>query len=191
MNKCRALLFYVLIWLALTAQQTFSQQAHQDIRFEHLSQEQGLSQSSAHSVLQDRQGYIWIGTDDGLNCYDGYRFTVFRNDAKDSTSISGYPIYSLCEDRSGSLWIGTFGGGLNKFNPTTKSFEHFTNDPKKPQSLSNNYVRAIYQDRSGSLWVGSDGGGLSKFDPSTKTFEHFTSDPKNPKSLGLVQMAVG
>ena len=183
MNKCRALLFYVLIWLALNAQQTFSQQAHQDIRFEHLSNEQGLSQSSAIAILQDRQGFIWIGTDDGLNCYDGYGFTVYRYDAKDSTSISGYPIYSLCEDREGSLWIGTLGGGLDKFDPVTKSFEHFINDPKNPHSLSNNTVLSIHQDRAGSIWAGTDGGGLNRFDPKTKTFEHYTHNRSNPHSL--------
>jgi ligand-binding sensor domain-containing protein/signal transduction histidine kinase len=159
----------------------------QPIRFQHFSVEDGLSNSQVYSVLQDKQGYLWAGTDNGLNCYDGYSFKVYHHDPTDSTSITGYPIYCLFEDRAGYLWIGTAGGGLDRFDPSTKSFEHFINDPSNLNSLSDNYVQSIFQDNAGSLWVGTKRG-LNKFHLATKTFERFTTEHKK-SVMSIVQGA--
>ena len=82
----------------------------QEMRFDHLSVEQGLSQGNASHVHQDKYGFVWIGTEDGLNLFDGYTFTIFRNNPNDSTSISANNIRCLAEDKSGNMWIGTLAG---------------------------------------------------------------------------------
>ena len=90
-----------------------------------LGKQQGLSQVSVIDILQSRDGYIWIATQDGLNRYDGYEFKVFRHDNKDPNSISDNYIWSLVEDEHGHIWVGTRGGGLNKFDPKTEKFINF------------------------------------------------------------------
>ena len=99
------------------------------MRFERLSLEQGLSQSYVNCILQDRRGFMWFGTQDGLNRYDGYGFTVFKHDALDPGSLSHNTVWALHEDRDGTLWIGTDGGGLDRWEPSTGSFQHLRHDP--------------------------------------------------------------
>jgi ligand-binding sensor domain-containing protein len=107
----------VAVCLALMSTCMFSQSA--DIRFKHLRIEDGLSQSSVHAIAQDRIGFLWFGTEDGLNRYDGYTFTVYRHDPLDSFSISDNYITRLLTGRNGDLWIGTFNGGLNRYEVAT------------------------------------------------------------------------
>src|SRR5574339_432614 len=85
------------------------------VRFEHLSIEDGLSQNAGLDIFQDSRGYLWIGTQDGLNRYDGYGFKIFKHDPDDPTSLSHNSILAVAEDTKGYLWIGTWGGGLNRF----------------------------------------------------------------------------
>src|SRR5574339_416633 len=85
------------------------------VRFEHLSIEDGLSQNAGLTIFQDSRGYLWIGTQDGLNRYDGYGFKIFKHDPDDPTSLSHNSILAVAEDTNGYLWIGTWGGGLNRF----------------------------------------------------------------------------
>ena len=87
-----------------------------NLKFERISVEQGLSQETVPTIIQDYQGYMWFGTRNGLCKYDGYKFTVYQHDPTDTTSIGSNIIETLFEDRTGTLWIGTFYGGLNKFN---------------------------------------------------------------------------
>ena len=148
-------------------------------RFEHLSIEHGLSQSSVYSILQDRKGFMWFATADGLNRYDGYGFKVFRHHPKDPGSLSSSFIRTLFEDANGILWIGTQGGGLNRFDRQTERFVHYRHEPENSRSLSHNDIRAIYEDRDGVLWVGTNGGGLNRFDRQTQTFVRWQHDVAN------------
>ncbi len=129
-----------------------------NIHFERISTEQGLSQVSINCILQDKQGFMWFGSEDGLNKYDGYRIIIYRHDPEDSLSISNNAISSLFEDAEGILWIGTKGGGLNKFDRQTNIFKRYTHDVDKPNSLSSNTVTVVYEDVAGNLWVGTKHG---------------------------------
>ncbi|MFT4924231.1 MAG: signal transduction histidine kinase/ligand-binding sensor domain-containing protein [Phenylobacterium sp.] len=152
-------------------------------RFDRLSINHGLSQNTVYSIVQDRKGFMWFATMDGLNRFDGYEFKIYRHDPADPTSLSENNLRSLHLDSSGTLWVGTIGGGLNRFEPQTDSFTRFKHDPSNPHSISHDGVRAIYEDDLGILWFGTLGGGLNRFDRKTERFEHFKHDDADPGSL--------
>jgi signal transduction histidine kinase/ligand-binding sensor domain-containing protein/CheY-like chemotaxis protein len=150
--------------------------------FDLFSLDQGLSQSVVQAILQDRQGFLWLGTQDGLNRYDGYTFRIFRHDPANPNSLGNNFITSLAEDPSGQLWIGSNGGGLDRFDPATEIFSHYRHDPANPASLPSNIVEHLLIDRQGFLWA--DGGDvLARLDPQTGTFTSYRHDPQNPASL--------
>ena len=155
----------------------------QHFRFERISLEQGLSQSSVLCMLQDSKGFLWFGTEDGLNKYDGHSFAVYRHVPGNPNSLSHNYIRSIYEDREGVLWIGTDGGGLDRFDRDTGQFVHYQDNPRNHHDLSGNYVRSICEDREGVLWIGTDGGGLNRFDRSTGRFIHYHNNPSDPYSL--------
>ncbi len=156
-----------------------------DVKFERITIEQGLSQSTIFCILQDSRGFMWFGTEDGLNKYDGYKFTVYRFDQNDPTSLGGNKVYAIHEDKDGQLWIGTVGGGLNRFNRNKEQFVRYQNDPKNPHSLSSNEVTSIYEDKEGFLWLGTWKGGLNKFDKNTGQFTRYLHDETDPNSLSF------
>ena len=160
------------------------QAQHQGLKFKHLSIEHGLSQNSVNCILQDKKGFLWFGTQDGLNRYDGYNFKIYRHDPANQKSISNNFIYALYEDRNGNLWIGTSGGGLNKFDCEKEEFICYKNNPDDPKSLSSNVIFSILEDNTGALWVGSRDGVLNLMDHITGTFTRFPINPKGPKRLG-------
>jgi diguanylate cyclase (GGDEF)-like protein len=191
MLQCFSLVILLMIlgmpmaW-AITGDKT-TQDAHsfdsRNLSFMRLSLEQGLSQSSGNAIVQDHQGYIWFGTQEGLNRYDGYKIEVFEHDHKDPTSLTNDWIWSLLVDKAGVVWAGTDAGGVNRFNPDTKTFTSFRHNPEDDSSISHDRVRVIYQDFSGSYWFGTDGGGLNRFDPKTNKFERFQHNAEDLNSL--------
>ena len=152
------------------------------VRFEHLTIEDGLSQNAGLAIFQDSRGYLWIGTQDGLNRYDGYGFKVYKHDPDDPNSLSHNSILSMGEDKNGSLWIGTWGGGLNRYDPTIETFTRYLPNPEDPASLSDGTIYSIRSDSNGNLWIATLAG-LDRYNPETDTFEHFKNDPNNPNSL--------
>lgn len=155
--------------------------ARDRINFEHFALEQGLSQNTIQCILQDRKGFIWFGTQDGLNKYDGYGFTVYEHDSQKPGSLSDNWIEVIYEERPGKLWIGTRRGGLNQFDPATETFKHYQYDPRNPHSLSDNNILAIAEDHRGVLWIGT-AKGLNRFDRTLEKFERYQYDRTNPKS---------
>jgi signal transduction histidine kinase/ligand-binding sensor domain-containing protein/HPt (histidine-containing phosphotransfer) domain-containing protein len=153
------------------------------VRFNRLSIADGLSQVSIFNMAQDRQGFLWFGTQDGLNRYDGYDFKIYRNNPENPSSLSNNYVTVVYLDTQGTLWIGTRGGGLDKYNEQTQSFEHFSHDKADPNSLANNLVSAINQDAQGYLWVGTEGSGLSRLNQTTGLFSHFKHLPSTVGSL--------
>jgi diguanylate cyclase (GGDEF)-like protein len=151
-----------------------------NIRFRHITPEDGLSQSTVHAIVQDREGLMWFGTQEGLNRFDGYEFKTFSPDSGHTKTL---PIVrALHEDRNGALWVAT-DGGLHRFDRATSRFVKYENDPTNPSSLSSNRIRVLFEDRDGALWVGTEGGGLNRFDRQTQTFTRFNHNPSNPTSL--------
>lgn len=154
----------------------------EQIKFERISVEQGLSQNTVHCMLQDRRGFLWFGTNDGLNRYDGHNFVVFRHNLADSHSISNNTIRAIIQDTAGALWIGTEAGGLNKYDPRTGRFVHWINAPDNPHSLSHNHVTSLVQDRTGVLWIGTHRG-LNRFNQEMGRFDHWRCEPGRSSSL--------
>lgn len=126
--------------------------------FDHLTTENGLSQSDVNCIYQDKDGFMWFGTHDGLNRYDGYDFTIFKPDPTNDASISSNLIWKIIDDENGNLWIGTTGGGLNFFDKTTEKFMRFQHDESNSNSLINNHVTQLYRDSKNRLWVGTTKG---------------------------------
>ncbi len=154
--------------------------AQNRVRFDHLTVEEGLSQRSVLCILQDRLGFLWVGTEDGLNRYDGYGFKVFRHDSDDPASLSDNYVFSLCEDDDGNLWVGTY-NGLNRYDREFDRFEKYKHNPSDSSSISNNVIRTIYKDKRGKLWMGTQGG-LNRYD-GNQQFTRYVHDPNNPNSL--------
>ncbi len=153
------------------------------LRFESLSIEQGLSQSVVSVTYQDSQGYLWFGTQDGLNRFDGYHFTIFRPDPEDPNSLNDRMINAIIEDPGGSLWVGTMVGGLNFYDRQTGYFTHLMHDPNNPDSLGGNCIRALRLDQAGMLWIGTDGG-LDVYDPQQAVFlARYRNNPADTSSL--------
>ncbi len=149
-----------------------------DINLGQISLEEGLSQSTVQAIVQDAQGFIWFGTQDGLNRYDGYSIKVFKHDPKDSNSVSDSRINCLLNDSSGDLWIGTAGGGVDRYVLDEDRFYHYSNDLKNSLSLSNNSVTAVYEDSDENIWVGTNSG-LNRYNRKLNTFTRFVFDLKD------------
>ena len=151
-------------------------------QLEHYTTRDGLSQNWVTKMSQDQQGFLWIGTSDGLNRYDGYSFKTYRHDSDDPRSISNGFVIRVFEDRSGDLWIGTK-RGLNRLDRLTDQFERFVPDPDRPDSLSHDFVTDVNEDRDGRLWVATTGG-LNRLERETGGFTRYLHDPEDPGSLG-------
>jgi PAS domain S-box-containing protein len=147
-----------------------------DLRFTHLTTNDGLSQSYVNAILQDRRGFMWFGTRDGLNRYDGNDFVVYKHNASDPGSLSANFVEDLREDDHGYLWIATHTGGVDKFDPTTERFAHYRHDPSNPNSIGSDWVERIARDSRGYLWFGTGDSGLDKFNPATGIFTHYLKD---------------
>jgi PAS domain S-box-containing protein len=149
------LLFSVLG--ALISPGTLNAQASDDINFEHISIEHGLSQGTVSCIIQDNRGFMWFGTENGLNRYDGHEFRPYTYDSNNPNTLSHNLVISIFKEQSGTLWIGTQGGGLNKFDPKTEKFtSHRNNQNFEPFEDMN--IRAIHEDGKGILWIGTDKG---------------------------------
>lgn len=150
-------------------------------RFEHLSTAQGLSHNTVIEILQDKQGFLWIGTLNGLDRYDGYRFTAYQPVSGDTTSLCNNVINALYEDPSGNLWIGTL-NGLNQYDRSRDQFIQFQKNKNNENSLIDNRIRCISGDYTGKLWIGTEGG-LSCFDPVSEKFTNYTPEISDERSL--------
>ena len=143
------------------------------LNFRNLNTENGLPTNHVDVILQDKHGFIWLGTQEGLLRYDGYHFQTYKNNPADPNSISSNFIDALLEDQEGILWIGTRYGGLNRFDPTTQSFSRFIPEPNNRDSIGDAFINSLTQDRVGNIWFGTTNGQINRLDPKTKRFSRF------------------
>ena len=155
----------------------YSQKA--GLAFEHFT---NLSAYVVPCILQDSIGYLWFGTYGGIDRFDGYNFTSFKNDPGNPNSINNGAVQTLYEDREGNLWIGT-SRGLDKMDRIHNKFIHYFPYPPDSGTTFSNYILSICEDKFGALWVGT-GNGLNKFDKSTGEFVHFLHDSADEGSIG-------
>ncbi len=151
-----------------------------------------LSNDSVTAILQDKEGKIWVGTNQGLNLLNEKtgQFTRYKNDPKDPGSLSWNIVRSLLLDKNGDLWIGTGSiwldkgnGGLNRYNQSTNNFTRFVHDPADPGSISENSVRSLLEDSYGNFWVGTGGDGIQLLDRKTGRFTRYPYNPQHPELL--------
>src|SRR3990172_7828787 len=142
------------------------------LRFDNIGIEQGLSQSSVRVIFQDSRGFLWFGTEDGLNRYDGYTFKVYKREPSNPNSMSDGWVTAITEDRDGYLWIGTRLGGLNRYDPVSGQFTQYQYNEGDRTSLADNHISALLVDRDNQLWVGTLSG-LDRFDAETQSFTHY------------------
>jgi signal transduction histidine kinase/ligand-binding sensor domain-containing protein/CheY-like chemotaxis protein len=156
--------------------------SHGTAQIEHISLEQGLSQSSVYCILQDSKGFLWFATEEGLNRYDGYNFKVYKRNPGNPNSLKNSWIWTILEHPAGVLWLGTNGGGLHKFDLEKETFIDYQTIPGSPRGLSNNIVYSISIDPKGMLWLGT-ANGLNRLELPGETFKQYRADPANPRSI--------
>ncbi|MCK5087582.1 MAG: hypothetical protein KAQ90_08675, partial [Melioribacteraceae bacterium] len=173
----------ILIVLIHSSRQLDAQTARS---FELISIQDGLSNNSVWAVIQDHYGFLWIATEDGLNKYDGYNFTVFKNDPKDSTSLINNRVTNIFEDSNYDLWITTR-GGLSKFNRDNNTFLNY--NYINSTSSTENSTWSVVEDKQNNLWVGTSDG-IKIFNRKTQKFESFDVMRKD-NSLTEFYLAAG
>lgn len=164
--------YLLLIPLFLFAIPLFAQEP--DLLKNFLTVEDGLSHNEVTSIVQDKDGFIWIGTRGGLNRYDGYEFKIFNQVPGDSNSLVNPSIETLFVDSKGNIWIGTKSGGVSKYNPVTGVFTNIVSNYKNENEiLSSNRILTFYEDKKGKVWMGTWNQGLVIYDEETNTSRQF------------------
>jgi ligand-binding sensor domain-containing protein/signal transduction histidine kinase len=141
-----------------------------NVRFRGYSTTEGLSQASAMAMAQGNTGFLWIGTQDGLNRFDGYGFKVYKHDRADPWSLADNAVFAIAADPDGSMWIGTQAGGLDRYDPILGRFEHHAADPTRADALAGAQVDALLLDHRQRLWVASSGAKLQWLDRAGNGF---------------------
>lgn len=165
--------FFLLLLLSVSVMLSVNKALAQNkiAKFSSLTIEDGLSQSDVKSIVKDHLGFMWFSTDDGLNRYDGYNFTIYKHDAKDPHSLPANDVTHLFEDKQGNLWIGS-GGGLSLYNYDSNNFTTFKASKTDESTLSDPDIAYIFQDSKDRIWVGSYSG-LNLLDVKTKKVKRF------------------
>ena len=171
------LFFYFLLHIFLFGQ---------EIKFQLFESDAILGTGTVYCVMQDRTGFIWLGTEYGLYRYDGHDLKIFRNDPDNANSLSDNTVWSLYEDNRGFIWVGTANGGINRLDPVTEKFISWQSTKSFSATgpgLSDNGITAIIQDKNGYIWIGTYKGGLNRFDTKTNRFFHWYKDSLSANTL--------
>jgi PAS domain S-box-containing protein len=159
----------------------------EQVRFGHITTADGLSEGRVWGIIQDRRGFLWFTSLDGINRYDGHEFKVYKYDPRNPNSPKSTLYRRVLEDSRGMLWFGSVAQGLSRFDPETEQWTNFRHDPQDPHSLSGDAIWAIAEDTQGDLWIGTEANGLDRFDYETGQFTRYEHDPDDPNSLSANQ----
>lgn len=175
--KC-LLTYYLLSLIVFTGPHLSIDAQVKTLYFENYNIDKGLSNNMVHCILQDSHGWMWFGTNQGLNRFDGYKFTAYRNNPDDNRSLMSDLVRAIFEDKKGNLWIGTEIGGLHLYNRETDNFIRYRNGG----SLSSNSIFAFAEDNMGNLWIGTENG-LDKIDHASGKITIYLHNEHNSNSL--------
>ena len=167
---------FIIVFCLVLSQKQFAQ----EIKFKHITVENGLSNNKVNCLLSDHYGFVWFGTEDGLSRFDGYEIKIYRHQADNQSSISSNGISSLFEDKDGHIWIGTKEGEINRYDPKKDRFDSWRLDSS---STNENRVFSFFQDDDRKLWIATYRTGLYQFDQKKNRFINWQYDPKNENSL--------
>jgi len=170
LSNFKKLLFIVFLIGIADLSIVYAQQ--KPVVFEKFTTRDGLSQNKVFSITQDQDGFIWIGTEDGLNRFDGYDFKIFRSRSGDSLAITDNYVKVCYTSKSGTLWFGTEYGGLNRFNADAQNFTSYRHDHTDANTITSNYITTIHEDNYGNLWLGSNRDNFDYFDLKNERFVH-------------------
>lgn len=179
-NNTKSSKQFFLILALLNSLVFYTNLSAQSIVFNHINTNNGLSNNYVSDLYQDRTGFLWFATDDGLNRFDGYDFKIYRNNPADKNSISDNAVLSFSEDAQGNLWIGTKNGFINKYDPV---LDKFTRWEIKSDITKENPINVIYIDKSGLVWIGTYRSGLYRLNPNTGKIDRWVMNENNPASL--------
>ena len=162
-----AFLFLTVLTAAATS---LSGQPLGNWRVEYFNEEKGLAGRSSYSLMQDKQGYLWIGTADGLNRFDGYAFKTFRKIHGDQKSLGGNQVTHIIQDKDENIWVGFSTGGLSRYNQVEGRFTNYYPQKNNSKSLPADAISMLYMDQANTLWVGVRSNGLYRFDKESQSF---------------------
>lgn len=155
----------------------------QSLAVKRITINEGLSQNYIFSMLQDSKGFLWFGTKDGLNRYDGYAFKVYRKDNAYPLSLADNNVTAIEEESDHLLWIGTANGGLLRFNRLTEQFHRYLHNPDDVNSISSDRISVVKRTAKGTYLIGTVDGGVNIFNPNDGRWRSFRHDPSNSASL--------
>lgn len=183
----RLFIVYCIIILILKAPALNAQVTNNadQVRFQHISQDEIYGMGKVWDVLEDHLGFMWFATEDGLLRYDGYNFESYKQGERPGSLSSNFTI-DLHEDRNHNLWIATLGGGLNLYNRNENRFYSIVHDAKNPHSLPSNRISGIFEDHSGVLWIGTEGGGIASLNPAEVDFNTVNNSDYNFTDLKFI-----
>ncbi|MGD8794704.1 MAG: two-component regulator propeller domain-containing protein, partial [Anaerolineae bacterium] len=154
--------------------------AGQSIEFRRLTIEDGLSQSTINCIVQDGRGFMWFGTQDGLNRYDGYEFRVYEHEPSDDHSLSANWIQHCLRDQQDLLWFVTDDAVLHRYDPALDRFDRYPLELQDPHRQGAGNIRALFADSAGRLWIGTYGDGLVEYNPETDRLVYYRQDLDDP-----------
>lgn len=160
--------------------------------FKTIGVDNGLPHHKVNCILQDKRGFLWFGTEDGLSRYDGQNFTVYRHAPDDSTTLSGNIVTKLYEDRDGMLWIATRDGGISRYDyrlPANRQFKRYLYNPKNGNGIPENGINTITEDNLGYLWLGTSGSYAVRFNKKSGTF--YTPVKQGTRNIYALAMGAG
>ena len=151
---------------------------------EHITTADGLPQATVMTTLQDSQGFVWLGTEDGLVRFDGHELYRYARSRTESGSLPGNYVWQVVEDAHTDLWIALNDAGVAKWDRRTDRFTSYRHDANDPGSLASDRVRTVLIDARGAVWIGTFDAGVDVLDPASGHIEHLRYDPNDPASLG-------